>query len=145
MVVTINYRLGALGFLALNTEEVPGNAGMKDQVFALKWVRKNIRKFGGDKNQVTISGYSAGAFSVSAHMASKMSKKLFHRAIAMSGSITTIIPLKNDNNDLAEKLGKALDCDLDDLLACFQKVNFSFISMFLSKITKAFKRRHHIN
>lgn len=124
VIVTINYRLGPLGFLALGTEQVPGNAGMKDQVLALKWVKKNILKFGGDKNKVTISGYSAGAFSVSAHMASKMSKKLFHRAIVMSGAITTTIPLQNTNYDLAKKLGKALHCDLDNLLKCFQKVNF---------------------
>lgn len=120
--VSINYRLGALGFLALGTKEVPGNAGMKDQVLALKWVQKNIKKFGGNKNKVTISGYSAGSFSVTSHMASSMSNKLFHRAIAMSGSITTAMPLGSGNVELVVKLGKLLGCETDKLLECLKNV-----------------------
>lgn len=63
--VATNYRLGALGFLSLSDPslEVPGNAGMKDQVLGLKWVQKNIEKFGGDPNNVTIAGTSAGSLS----------------------------------------------------------------------------------
>lgn len=59
VLVTINYRLEALGFLCLDTAEVPGNAGMKDQVTALKWVHENIANFGGDPKNVTIFGESA--------------------------------------------------------------------------------------
>lgn len=122
VVVTINYRLGPFGFLAMETAEAPGNQGMKDQVLALKWVKKNIKNFGGDKNKVTIAGYSAGAFSVTSHLASKMSKGLFHRAYAMSGSITTAMGLRNNNTDLADKLGKSLNCDPQNLLQCLKKV-----------------------
>ncbi|KAJ8725216.1 hypothetical protein PYW07_016174 [Mythimna separata] len=71
VLVTINYRLDALGFLNLGTEEVPGNAGLKDQVAAMKWVQRNIKYFGGDENQVTIMGQSAGekyGISGAAHM-----------------------------------------------------------------------------
>lgn len=88
ILVTINYRLEVLGFLCLDTEEVPGNAGMKDQVAALKWVNKNIANFGGDPSNVTIFGESAGAASVSCHLVSPMSKGLFKRAICQSGATT---------------------------------------------------------
>ncbi|CAD0201642.1 unnamed protein product [Chrysodeixis includens] len=86
ILVTINYRLDALGFLCLDTEEVPGNAGMKDQVAALRWVRDNIASFGGDPNNVTVSGESAGGASTCYHLLSPMSKGLFKKAISMSGA-----------------------------------------------------------
>jgi len=86
VLVSINYRLGPLGFLSLGTKEVPGNAGFLDQVMALKWVQKHIYHFGGDKNKVTIFGESAGGWSVGFHMISPRSRGLFHRAILMSGS-----------------------------------------------------------
>ncbi|GBP60489.1 Esterase B1 [Eumeta japonica] len=86
VLVTINYRVEVLGFLCLENKEVPGNAGMKDQVAALRWVQKNISNFGGDPNNVTIFGESAGGGSVGWHILSPMSKGLFQRAILMSGS-----------------------------------------------------------
>lgn len=86
VLVTLNYRLEVLGFLCLDTPEVPGNAGMKDQVAALRWVRNNIQQFGGDPNNVTLFGESAGAASVVYHMQSFMSRGLFHKAICQSGS-----------------------------------------------------------
>lgn len=122
VVVAPGYRLGSFGFLALGTKEAPGNAGMKDQVLALQWVQKNIAKFGGDKNKVTIAGYSAGGYSVIALMASPMGKNLFHGAIAMSGSITTAVPLKREYKDLAERLGRIVNCSSDGLLECLRKV-----------------------
>ena len=85
IVITINYRLEVFGFLCLNTEDVPGNAGMKDQVQALRWVSKNIASFGGDSNNITIFGESAGGVSVSYHLMSPMTKGLFRRAICQSG------------------------------------------------------------
>lgn len=87
VLVTINYRLGALGFLSTGDDVIPGNNGLKDQVMALRWVQQNIAQFGGDPNNVTIFGESAGAVSVNYHLFSPMSKGLFHRAIAQSGSI----------------------------------------------------------
>lgn len=86
VLVTLNYRLEVLGFLCLDTPEVPGNAGMKDQVAALRWVRDNIQQFGGDPNNITLLGESAGAASVFYHMQSSMSRGLFHKAICQSGS-----------------------------------------------------------
>ena len=85
VIVTINYRLGALGFLSLGTEDVPGNAGLRDQVMALKWVNDNIAFFGGDPQAITIAGESAGGFSVLLHIVSPQSEGLFQRAIIQSG------------------------------------------------------------
>ena len=70
VVVTFNYRLGALGFLATEDKAATGNMGIKDQILALKWVQNNIAAFGGDPNKVTIFGEDAGAASVSIHLMS---------------------------------------------------------------------------
>jgi para-nitrobenzyl esterase len=97
VVVTINYRLDVFGFLAhpeLTKESgtnSSGNYGLLDQIAALKWVQRNIRTFGGDPNQVTLFGESAGAFDVSLLMASPLTKGLFTRAIGESGGALTTI------------------------------------------------------
>jgi len=94
VLVSINYRLGALGFLNLNEVtggKIPaaGNEGLLDQAFAMKWVRDNITAFGGDPDNVTIFGESAGGMSVGAQLAMPWSKGLFHRAIPQSGAANT--------------------------------------------------------
>lgn len=86
ILVTANYRLNIQGFLCLGIKEAPGNAANKDQVAALRWVQKNIQAFGGDSDNVTLFGESAGAASVSYLVLSPMAKGLFHRAITQSGS-----------------------------------------------------------
>ena len=70
IIVTVNYRLGPFGFLTLGIDEAPGNQGMMDQRLSMIWVKENIGNFGGDPNQVTIAGESAGSFSVFYHMIS---------------------------------------------------------------------------
>ncbi len=85
VVVTINYRLGALGFLHLPAFE-ESNFGMRDQVAALRWVRDNIAHFGGDPSNITIFGESAGGMSVSSLMGSPEAQGLFHKAIPQSGA-----------------------------------------------------------
>ena len=84
IVVLLNYRLGALGFLSLCTDNVPGNAGLRDQNMAMQWVNENIKSFGGNPQQVTIFGESAGSFSVGLHLLSPLSEGLFQRAIMQS-------------------------------------------------------------
>jgi len=91
ILVTINYRLGVFGFLV--TDELAkeangsaGNYGLEDMVAGLRWVHANIKNFGGDANNVTIFGESAGSFAVSTLMASPMAKGLFHKAIGESGA-----------------------------------------------------------
>lgn len=91
ILVTINYRLGALGFLALETllheYGTTGNWGTLDQIAALTWVKENIEAFGGDPNQITIGGESAGAFSVTNLIMSPKAKGLFQRAVMQSGNL----------------------------------------------------------
>jgi carboxylesterase type B len=99
IVVTINYRLGMLGFLtspeldAESPRKVSGNYGLLDQIESLKWVKRNIAAFGGDPNQVTIFGQSAGAGSVQFHAVMPQARGLFQRAISQSGTMDTGDPL----------------------------------------------------
>ncbi|CAG2171427.1 unnamed protein product [Oppiella nova] len=87
VVVSVNYRVGPLGFLYGGDETAPGNVDFYDQLLALKWVRDNIHAFGGDRDEITIFGESAGSWSVSAHILSPLSKGLFKRAIMESGAL----------------------------------------------------------
>ncbi|KAL5280263.1 hypothetical protein ACFFRR_004311 [Megaselia abdita] len=106
VLVTMNYRLGPLGFLSTGSRESPGNNGYKDQVFALRWVNEHIKEFGGDPSSITLSGQSAGSMAVTLHMVSPMSKGLFHKAIAMSASTTHhyFVDNKKWTKDLAHYL-----------------------------------------
>ncbi|XP_055700011.1 juvenile hormone esterase-like [Phlebotomus papatasi] len=89
ILVTLNYRLGILGFLCSGDDAVKGNFGLKDQQMALQWVATNIEYFGGDSSSVTLAGQSAGATSVNLHMMNSKSQALFHRVILMSGTALT--------------------------------------------------------
>lgn len=101
VLVTINYRLGPLGWLAHpglsaeSPERVSGNYGLMDQIQALRWVRDNIAAFGGDPGNVTVAGESAGALSVLYLMATPGARGLFHRAVAQSGYMITMPELRN--------------------------------------------------
>lgn len=116
VVVTINYRLGALGYLAhpeLSKESpdgVSGNYGLLDQVEALRWVQRNIAAFGGDPGRVTIAGESAGALSVMYLMAAPPARGLFHRAIAQSAYMISTPALRDTvhGTPSAEESGLAL-------------------------------------
>lgn len=128
ILVTINYRLDALGFLSMDNKDVPGNAGMKDQNLALRWVHDNINEFGGDPQKVTILGQSAGSASVIYHMMSPMSKGLFQRGIAMSGVPFSGWAQPFEVKERAFKLGKILGkstTNEKELLEFLQSVNVS--------------------
>jgi para-nitrobenzyl esterase len=92
VVVTINYRLGALGFLNPRAfdDRFEANLGLRDQIAALEWVRDNIEEFGGDPENVTIFGESAGGMSVATLLGVPAAKGLFHRAIAQSGAASNV-------------------------------------------------------
>lgn len=110
--VTINYRVGACGFLYLG--EGDANFGLLDQVAALTWVRDNIRAFGGDPENVTIFGQSAGAMSIGALLAMPLAQGLFRRAILQSGGPHTVMSTATavkSARRLAEKLGVAATRD----------------------------------
>ena len=121
VVVSFNYRLGVLGYLAhpyLSKESkwsVSGNYGLLDQVEALRWVNKNIEAFGGDKNNITIMGESSGATSVSQLMVSDLAKGLFHKAIMQSPTLPPAPRLREDNFGMfsAEAQGEKVQEILD--------------------------------
>jgi para-nitrobenzyl esterase len=111
--VTINYRIGQLGWLALpelsaeSPQGVSGNYGLLDQIEALTWAQRNIAAFGGDPGNVTIMGESAGGLSVAYLLASPLARGLFHKAIGQSLGIQCIPELKQANHGLpsAEQSG----------------------------------------
>ncbi|XP_012527268.2 esterase FE4 [Monomorium pharaonis] len=142
VLVTVNYRLAALGFLSTGDSKAPGNLGLKDQVAALRWVQRNIAAFGGDPDQVTISGYSVGGISVLLHMVSPMSKGLFHRAIMMSGS-TILEPYPNDQLYLAKKQAELLDCPTDTTGSMLICLNSKPVENFTESIIKFFEWNYH--
>ncbi|XP_054283824.1 esterase B1-like [Macrosteles quadrilineatus] len=114
VLVSLNYRCGAFGFLSFENEEVPGNAGLKDQTLALRWVQDNIDSFGGDSNNVTIFGISAGGASVQYHLLSPLSKGLFHKAIIQSGFCQDPWAFQPSPKKVGMKLAKTLGCTSDD-------------------------------
>ncbi|XP_066272001.1 cholinesterase 1-like [Branchiostoma lanceolatum] len=125
LVVSMNYRLGALGFLALGTDDAPGNMGLLDQQLALQWVQDNIEKFGGNPDRVTIFGTSAGASSVHFHLLSPSSSGLYQRAILQSASAFSHWALTP--RDVAMTRGRALASALGckqpevrDMVACLR-------------------------
>ena len=129
VVVTINYRLGALGFLAhpalASWPGGPsGNYGLMDQQAALRWVHDNIRRFGGDPHNVTIAGQSAGGLSVLAQMVSTGARGLFQRAIIESGSFA----LNQQPLATAEAAGEAFAAQAgcpDQTAACLRNLPVS--------------------
>ncbi|XP_011870476.1 PREDICTED: esterase E4 [Vollenhovia emeryi] len=113
VLVTLNYRLGPLGFLNLHDKVATGNQGLKDVVMALKWVQKNISEFGGDPGNVTIFGESAGAGITHCLTLSPLAKGLFHKVISQSGvvgnpwAVSEWTKATDTSFRLAKKLGKA--------------------------------------
>lgn len=86
ILVTLNYRLGVFGFLSLGMAKYSGNMGLKDQQLAMRWVKEHIQNFGGDPEQITLFGQSAGGASAHLHVLMESSAGLFRRAIVMSGA-----------------------------------------------------------
>lgn len=133
VVFSVNYRLGALGFLDASTSGAPGNMGLMDQNLALRWIKDNARFFGGDPAKVTLFGESAGALSIHCHVLSPMSRGLFTRAVLLSGSMYSIDVYDSPEesiekaNLLAQKVGctKAegnLTTHPQEVLNCLRKL-----------------------
>ena len=127
IVVSMQYRVGSLGFLAMFHKEAPGNAGLFDQLMALNWVRDNIRFFGGKSDEVTLFGESAGAVSVGMHLLSPMSHTLFQRAILQSAgpqASWAVLPDQEAKNR-SVTLAKLLGCEqkeASDLIECLRTI-----------------------
>lgn len=121
IIVTFNYRVGIHGFLCLGTEDAPGNAGMKDQVALLRWVKKNIANFGGNPDDVTIGGHSSGSASVDLLMLSKSAEGLFNKVIPESGVSTSVFTIQSEPLENAKWFAKANNfTDVDDVYALEQ-------------------------
>ncbi|KAG5884998.1 hypothetical protein JTB14_025344 [Gonioctena quinquepunctata] len=132
VLVVTNYRIGALGFLSTGDEVVSGNNGLKDQNLALKWTKKNIAKFGGDAESITIFGESAGGASSQYHMLSPLSRGLFKTAILQSGTTLCSWAFSENNENLknSRKLARALNCPIEpttEMAECLRKVDANTI------------------
>ncbi|KAK9884213.1 hypothetical protein WA026_005163 [Henosepilachna vigintioctopunctata] len=124
VVVTINYRLGLLGFLSTEDDVVPGNNGLKDQILALRWIKENIQYFGGNSSSITITGASAGAASVHFHTLSSKSKGLFHKAISSSGSMLNHWALMENSLSKTKQLANLVGCtteNVEEMVDCLRE------------------------
>ena len=161
VMVTLNYRLGALGFVNGGHRDTPGNLAIHDQLAALNWIKDNIENFGGDPSRVTVFGESAGSISVGVLLFSPLAKDLFTNAILMSGSPMIshqMIKTKQESIDitlaLAEKVGcqskskigqlitrirnKVTESVSDKVIDCLRTINGSDILKAQSEILTEF-------
>ena len=132
--VSIQYRLASLGFLHFDQPGAPGNMGMLDHVAALQWIHSNIVFFGGNPDNITLFGESAGAASVSMHLLSPLSRNLFNRAIMQSGSATApwAIVDKEETITRGLKLAETVGCphsraNTNATLDCLRTINASVL------------------
>jgi len=129
VVVNISYRLGPLGFLSL--PETPSNLGIHDQIAALKWIKKAIYSFGGNPENITVAGQSAGAFCVAAMLVNKSCQELFTRAILMSPPLGMKLRKPEQSTLLAAAMLRVLGLDPKDFEA--------FKGLPFDEMMKAFK------
>ncbi|XP_067658241.1 bile salt-activated lipase-like [Haliotis asinina] len=127
IVVTIQYRLGPLGFLSTEDDASAGNYGLWDQHLALQWVKKNIASFGGDINSITLMGESAGSASVAFQALYPGSKGLFQRIIMQSGSASSSWAHTKNALKYARQLAQKVNCsshsDSASMIACLRTVS----------------------
>ncbi|XP_043928389.1 neuroligin-4, X-linked isoform X2 [Protopterus annectens] len=142
IVVTLNYRLGVLGFLSTGDQSAKGNYGLLDQIQALRWIGENIGAFGGDAKRVTIFGSGAGASCVSLLTLSHYSEGLFQKAIIQSGTALSSWAVNYQPAKYARVLAEKVGCDVIDtgeLVECLRSKNYK--ELIEQNITPA---RYHI-
>jgi len=125
VVVCVNYRLGAFGFF-YNGNQFPGNLGLLDQIAGLQWVQKNIANFGGDPNNVTIFGQSAGAMSIANLLLSPKATGLYHRAILESDPLTLSLNTQSSIQHLSTNFAVKLGCAITNV-SCLQSTSMQNI------------------
>jgi carboxylesterase type B len=140
------------GFFSTGDDAASGNWGLHDQRLVLEWIRGNIDSFSGDPNRVTIFGEGAGAASVIFHLLSANSQRLFHRAIAQSGSALCDWAIERNPQDFARKVGETLGCPLSSsqqLVECMRTMSPSALlraqSKFKVLVTSAFFSFKNLN
>ncbi|XP_078050311.1 esterase E4-like [Augochlora pura] len=127
LLVTLNYRLGPFGFLSTGDAAASGNFGLKDQVLALKWVRRNIRAFGGDRKEITLVGENVGATCADLHSLSDSSKHLFNNYIKHNEVPMPSLAFRFSSSyfDAAKRLGARNNCSINDsylLVNCLKRL-----------------------
>jgi len=123
VLVSLQYRVGPLGFLCLPDDEIAGNVGLMDQLLALQWVQDHIAAFGGDPDRVTIQGESAGSASVTYHLLSPLSQPYFHQAIAESGSALSGWAFDSKPELHGKAVASLIDCpteNMNELVNCLK-------------------------
>uniref|UniRef100_A0A8C6K9H2 Neuroligin 2a n=1 Tax=Nothobranchius furzeri TaxID=105023 RepID=A0A8C6K9H2_NOTFU len=127
IVVTMNYRLGVLGFLSTGDQSAKGNYGLLDQIQALRWLNENIGHFGGDPERITIFGSGAGASCVNLLILSHHSEGLFHRAVAQSGTAISSWSVNYQPLKYTKILARKVGCtysETADLVDCLRRKTF---------------------
>lgn len=150
--VTFNYRVSVLGFLSLENPKLPGNMGLWDQNLVLKWVQRNIANFGGDPDQITLSGQSAGGISAGMHALSPHSRGLFKRIIAQSGTpLSMLLGRAYTGPGKFSRFAGIFGCynasldvseQLSDVMGCLRKLDAAVI---FEKLEKEHPRNHHFS
>ncbi|XP_062334831.1 carboxyl ester lipase, tandem duplicate 2 isoform X2 [Osmerus eperlanus] len=130
IVVTVAYRVGTLGFLSSGDASGPGNYGLWDQHAAISWVHRNIRNFGGDPDNITLFGESAGGASVSFQMLTPHNKGLFKRVISQSGVAVCPWAVNRNPRALAEQIATKVNCPTDDtMMACLKMTDAATLTL----------------
>ncbi|KAG7498893.1 bile salt-activated lipase-like [Solea senegalensis] len=130
IVVSVGYRVGTLGFLSTGDSGLPGNYGLWDQHAAIAWVHRNIHAFGGDQDNVTIFGESAGGASVNFQMLSPHNRGLFRRAISQSGVALCPWALNRNPRKVTEEVAVKVDCPTDDrMVDCLRSTDAKTLCM----------------
>ncbi|XP_045502695.1 esterase E4-like [Colias croceus] len=147
VVVSFNYRVGAFGFVCLGNEEIPGNAALKDQVAALRWIKENIRKFGGDPNKITLAGFSVGATMAEVLALSKETDGIISQLILESGSALSPFAINRDPVSTAWNIAQAIGyngtASMEDLTEFYLNADnkdlaFHSLNYFLTNSTFGF-------
>ncbi|XP_028274095.1 bile salt-activated lipase-like [Parambassis ranga] len=130
IVVTLGYRVGTLGFLSAGDSSLPGNYGLWDQQAAIAWVNRNIRSFGGDPDNITIFGESAGGASVSFQTLTPHNKGLFKRAISQSGVALCPWAINKNPRRFAEEVALKVNCPTDNkMVACLKMTDAAALTL----------------
>ncbi|XP_034402891.1 bile salt-activated lipase-like [Cyclopterus lumpus] len=137
VVVSVGYRVGTLGFLSTGDSLLPGNYGLWDQHAAIAWVHRNIRSFGGDPDNITIFGESAGGASVSFQTLSPHNKGLIKRAISQSGVASCPWALNRNPRKAAEEVAENVGCPADDrMVACLKSTDARNLTMAVPRVAQ---------
>ncbi|CAJ1070928.1 bile salt-activated lipase-like [Xyrichtys novacula] len=135
IIVSVGYRVGTLGFLSSGDSGLPGNYGLWDQHAAIAWVHRNIRSFGGDPENITLFGESAGGASVSFQSLSPYNKGLVRRAISQSGVALSPWAMSKNPRKVAEQVAEKVGCPTDEMMvACLKSTDAEILTIAAPQI-----------